>query len=298
MLAAACAVDHDDDPRATMQEQTKPDAGKPDAAQPDAAKPDAAKLSLREPEPVEIRFRPHIFERAFACGETYEEIGAKKSRVQPADLRFYVQDLALIDANGKTVPVQIDQRDPWQTPQVALIDFQDDRGVCSGTPETNDRITGLAPPGDYRGVVFSNGVPEQLNHEDPLKHPAPLQVSDLSWGWLTGFRFFVAELRHSDGMGVGMLHIGSTACGGTLGRSTCANPNRNRVELKDFDPRRDEIVVDLGELFAETDVTMGSQCHGSSVQLACAALFERLGVDMASGRPLPEQRVYRVAQVK
>ena len=293
VLAAACAVDHSEPPGIAP---TTSDAGKPDAAQSDASKPDAAKLRL--PEPVEIRFRPQIFERKFACGETYDALGAKQSRVQPVDLRFYVQDLALIDADGNRVPVQLDVRDPWQTKQVALIDFQDDQGACGGTPETNDRITGNIPPGDYRGVVFSNGVPAALNHEDPVKLPAPLQVSDLSWGWLSGFRFLVAELRNTEGMGMGMLHIGSTACAGSGGRTMCANPNRNRIELNDFDPSTDEIIVDLGELFAETDLTMLSQCHGFSVQQACPALFERLGVDMDTGRPLPEQRVYRVAQVK
>jgi uncharacterized repeat protein (TIGR04052 family) len=283
-LSGACSVEHDDPgPAAGTSPQAQPDAGS-------------------APDNVSIRFVPHVFERAFACGETYADVGSKHTSITPADLRFYVQDLALIDESGEAVPVELDERSPWQTEQVALLDFQDDQGECSGTPETNDVITGHVPRGKYHGVRFANGVPEALNHEDPLHYPAPLQVTDLTWGWLTGFRFFVAEVRDADAAasGIGLLHIGSTACTGLRGDSTCNRPNRNRIELSDFDAKTAAIVVDVGELFSGTDIGAGSQCHSSGAGSdVCPAMAERLGVDFASGQPSPEtQRVYRVAQVK
>jgi hypothetical protein len=59
----------------------------------------------------------------------------------PADFRFYIQDLKLIDADGKEAPVKLDSRAPWQSKDLALIDFEDAQGHCHGTAETNTSIT-------------------------------------------------------------------------------------------------------------------------------------------------------------
>lgn len=247
-----------------------------------------------------IRFRGKVLERPLSCSEQYAGVGSKQTRVQPVDFRFYVQDLALIDADGKRVPVKLKDQAPWQTPDVALVDLTDASGSCVGTPETNDVILGSVPAGEYKGISFRNGVPEQLNHEDPVLHPPPLQVTDLAWSWLTGFRFLVAELHQSepaaadsgDGgapAGVGLLHIGSTACKPKMG---CAHANRNLVELEAFDPEQEVIVADLGALFADTDLGQDAQCH-SSAEL-CAPMFARAGIDYETGDSLPRQRAFRV----
>ncbi len=78
-------------------------------------------------------------------------------------------------------------------------------------------------PGDYTGIEFVNGVTESINHVDPAQGPAPLQAPGMNWGWLFGFKFFVAEMaevRVDGGVsgdagalaGVGIVHAGSTAC--------------------------------------------------------------------------------------
>jgi len=249
---------------------------------------------------VSIRFRGKVLERELACDARFPGVGTKSTEVQPVDFRFFVQDLSLIDAEGNKVPVRVNERAPWQTPEVALIDLTDTSGTCVGTPETNAEIIGRVPNGQYTGVAFRNGVPEKLNHEDPVLHPPPLQVTDLAWSWLTGFRFLVAELHESEPAasadadagttgGVGLLHIGSTACKANMG---CSHGNRNNVELKDFDPDRDVIVADLGALFTTSDLTQDVQCHASSD--ACAPLFERAGIDWKTGDGLSKQSLYRV----
>jgi uncharacterized repeat protein (TIGR04052 family) len=251
---------------------------------------------------VTIRFKAKIFNQPFACRQTYHAVGAPESTVTPADLRFFVQDLRLIADDGRAVPVTYDERSPWQVASVALLDFEDQTGACSqGTAETNAEITGSVPHGHYDGVEFSNGVPEALNHEDPLKHPAPLQVTDLTWGWLTGFKFFVAELRQAadpdddaslGGSGLGMLHVGAAACNGTPGGTLCQHANRNDIRLPHFDPERDSIVVDVGALFSKTDLAQSIQCH-SDIE-ACEPLFANVGVDWKTGRTTDTQTVYRV----
>jgi uncharacterized repeat protein (TIGR04052 family) len=243
------------------------------------------------PQAVTIRFQAAVADRDFSCLERYEDVGSSKTSALPADFRFYVQDLALIDADGEEVPVALDAREPWQTEDVALIDFEDMQGRCKGTPETNVTITGTVPAGDYTGVAFSNGVPEALNHLDQSTQPAPLDVTELYWAWLSGYRFMVAELvQDAEGEpGIGLMHIGSTSCRKDKG---CTKKNRNRVRLEGFEPERDVIVADIAAIFGDTDVAQDMQCH--SADEICAPMFERLGVDFQTGDSTDAQHVFRV----
>jgi uncharacterized repeat protein (TIGR04052 family) len=243
---------------------------------------------------VRVHFKAQVFDRDFACGRTYDDMGSTHVEVEPADLRFYVQDLRLIDDDGVEVPVQLKTRDPWQTERVSLLDFEDGTGACGqGNELMNSEIDGTVPAGDYSGVVFSNGVPEELNHEDPLDHPAPLQFQELTWGWLTGFRFFVAEVHAAVG-GVGALHVGSSSCSGDpkRGAAACAHANRNEIRLDDFDPDRNSIVVDVGAIFQDTDLTRDAQCHSSGMD--CEPMFESVGLDFESGERLEAHPAFRV----
>ena len=250
---------------------------------------------------VTIRFKPEVDGQPFACGQSFAGIGKTHIAVVPADFRFFVQDLKLIDDQGQEVAVELDDRSPWQTTDVALLDFEDQTGECVGNMPTNDRITGRVPPGRYRGVVFTNGVPEALNHEDPAKYPAPLQASDLTWAWLTGFKFFLAELRaaepggaavdDSHAPGIGLVHVGSRQCTKTDGTTRCARASRNQVSLNDFDPDMQVIVADIARVFDETDLTQDTQCH--SADESCVSMFEQLGIDWASGQAVGTQHVYR-----
>src|SRR5262245_48335443 len=100
-----------------------------DAAARDATTPDAAP-PMRE---VAIRFGAAIGDEPFACGETYEDVGSTGATVTPRELRLYVQDLRLITADGAEVPVQLDDRSPWQSRSagVALLDFASTDGDCA-----------------------------------------------------------------------------------------------------------------------------------------------------------------------
>lgn len=281
------------------------DAATPrDAAVPPAARPAADGGTSTGPgRPIKIRFKAKINGEDFACGRTYRGVGSPQVSVTPSDLRFFVQDVRLYDAKGKAVPVMLAERSPWQVPSVALLDFADQTGACNhGTAETNTEIVGTVPEGDYHGLSFVNGVPEELNHEDPLKHPPPLQATDLTWGWLTGFKFFVAELKHVadpdsdaggvDAFGGGLLHVGSAACTVIGSATTCRRPNRNLIRFLNFDPSKNVIAIDIGVLFTTTDLTQDLQCH-SDID-ACEPLFASVGVAWSSGASGTNQIVFRV----
>lgn len=256
-------------------------------------------------DPVTVRFDALVAGETFACGRRYAAVGAARTAVEPSDLRFFVQAVSLVSASGSEVPIRLDARSPWQTREVALLDFEDGTAACiNGGPELNATITGRIPKGEYRGISFEIGVPERLNHLPEDLWPAPLQSGNMSWGWATGFKFFVAEVFAADvgalasydaGTGVGIFHVGSTGCGdgdggGAIGG--CTRPNRPRITLADFQAARDVVVLDLEPIFSGVDIAGGLTCHSSVPE--CAALFEHVGLDFATGLPGPAQDVFGV----
>jgi len=144
---------------------------------------------------VTLRFKGKVGSQDLACGQNYPGQGTKSSTITPRDFRFFVHNVRLISATGSEVPMHILERPPYQTQEVTLIDFADGTGSCDPSDKgTNLEITGTVPVGNYTGVAFVEGVPEQLNHADPALHPGPLQASGVSWGWTLGYRFVMAEV--------------------------------------------------------------------------------------------------------
>jgi uncharacterized repeat protein (TIGR04052 family) len=248
---------------------------------------------------VRLRFRAAVGDAVFACGGVH--VSSTGVSFTPADLRLFVQDPTLLTAAGHEQPIQLDVRAPWQLEDVALLDFEDASGGClAGTRELNVEVTGQVPVGDYRGLAFTNGVPEADNHADPTRLAPPLQAGSMSWGWLLGFRFLMAEVAatgagsDAGAPGSALLHLGSTACSGSpnAGGIACNKPNRNRVRLPDFDPDSDAVVVDIARLFVDTDLSQVTTCHSSGEQ--CAAFFERAGLSLDDGSATDRQTLYRV----
>jgi uncharacterized repeat protein (TIGR04052 family) len=250
-------------------------------------------------EPISIRFAARVGAEEFACGQTYEDVGASAVLAEPQDFRFFVSDVRLLDANGGETPVLLDTRAPWQGQDTALLDFEDQTGLCAGgTAAVNDVITGRVFPGEYVGIAFRLSVPESLNHDDPALASAPLELGTMSWGWLLGYRFLRAELAgigdEATAPGLGLLHLGSTSCTGNpqAGTVVCTNENRNDVRLSGFDATSSVIIADIGALFANTDLSEDSQCHSAGE--FCPGPFESAGVNLDTGAALETQTLFRL----
>lgn len=250
---------------------------------------------------VTIRFRAALGDEDFDCNKNYRL--PKYGWVEPREFKFYVNDLSLIDRQGHETPVRILHRPPGQSGEVALLAF--DTESCGGGfagPFTT--VIGKVPEGDYRGIVFSNGVPEQLNHADPLTLKDPLRVATMYWDWFQGFKFMAAEFGRaydvSDGdedAGVApsqsILHLGSVGCSGDASQNvTCEIPNRNHIRLPDFDPDANVIVADIAGVFVVDDPKTQSFCHGG--RASCAQVYRNVGIDLATGKAIDTQRVFRV----
>jgi uncharacterized repeat protein (TIGR04052 family) len=280
---------------------TQTDAGRRDAAADASPAPDSATVDESEQQ-VKLRFRPQLGDQPFACGSHYDLPGERSIALR--DFRMFVQDVALIDAEGREVAVKLDMREPWQTADVVLLDFEDGTGECFGTEQTNREITGVVPKGEYRGLRFSHGVPEALNHSDPKDFPAPLRAKGMSWNWLLGLRFVLLEVgvqsnealdtdAGADPAGFS-LHVGSTGCAGNQNAGTikCSKPNRSRVELDQFELGKSEIVLDVKPLLNGANATQTIECHSGTA--VCEPLFQALGVSYATGQPEAGQTVFRL----
>lgn len=118
--------------------------------------------STTETQEVTIRFNSKVGQQPFECGKTYT-LGKPAKKFTLSDFRFYISDVALIDAKGKAVPLTLAQDGKWQYQNVALLDFENKSGACSnGTVETRNQVIGTLPKGQYQGLQFTLGIPFHL----------------------------------------------------------------------------------------------------------------------------------------
>lgn len=271
---------------------------------------------------VMLRFKAKLGNEDLVCGQAYANQGSNRVSATPQDFRFYVESVKLVSTSGEEVPVVFDERLPFQTKDVALIDFTDGTGACtSGGATINIVLYGRVKVGTYSGVVFTNGVPVSLNHKNPAENPPPLQAPGASWDWQSGYRFIMAEIKPATaagdggldggvsdagavrdggadagsghgGGGASTIHVGSTGCNPDPTMFGCTIPNRNLVRLTNFNPLVNTIVADLSAVFANIELTeSGSQCHGSGP--ICAAGYAAFGIG-TDGLPTTTQQVFRV----
>ncbi|HEX5657760.1 MAG TPA: MbnP family copper-binding protein [Polyangiales bacterium] len=320
-LVAGCDDDDLDLPEAPLD--AGPDAAKPDAAVVADGGLDAGPNSKR----IELKFAARLTDKGeLECGKAYAGQGTAGSEVTPKDFRFFVESVKLKATTGEEVPLVFDDLTTgFQTKEVALIDFTTTGGECEGGPlGSNLSIKGSVPANlTYNGVKVVIGVPESLNHSDPVTAPAPLQAPGASWDWVFGYRFLIAEVlatsqpdagtHHGDALdagahhsagdaggdhggtdpGLGFVHLGSTGCTKSGDVISCINQNRAEFTLSSFDPDRDQIVADLGAVFQTADLSSVVQCHGMGA--SCAPMFGQLGVDIATGKPSGVQKVFSVS---
>lgn len=212
------------------------------------------------------------------------------------DLRFHVSEVQLVDAEGHATRLALHADIPWQQADVAMIDLESGAATCSGgTADTYPYLVGGVPPGDYRGLRFTIGVPFEQNHANPLLAAAPLDDPAMHWHWRSGYKFLRAGVQKGeDGF---WIHVGSAGCEGTVGNITgCRFPNRITVQLDGYTPNADTIDVDLKSLFADIDLDDGlpGDCSSGPAEPTCNAPFAALGLDFDTGAAGDRQRVFSI----
>jgi len=266
-----------------------------------------------ETQPVTIRFAAKVANQPFSCKATYR-LGKPAVNQVASDFRFYVSEVALIDAAGKAVPVTLEQDGKWQYQSVALLDFENKTGACAnGTVETRDRIVGTVPKGNYTGLKFTLGLPAKLNHADSALAPSPLNLTGLWWNWQFGYKFARIDLQspkmaamdkqkhegHGESTGF-PIHLGSAGCEAGVGSekpTTCRYPNRSTVVLMRFNSAKNTVVADLARLVANTDLNQKQPnalgCMSEPDNKGCSGIMASLGLPFMSKPSIP-QTFFRV----
>lgn len=251
-------------------------------------------------QPVTIAFDLVANGHSARCGAPLGALGSDAKRATLRDARFYVQDVALVQADGRRIPIVLAPND-WQNDQVALLDFEDATGTCTGgTPPTNAVVTGKVPAGRYTGLTFTVGVPPSLNHTSTELEAAPLDIAAMGWSWQAGRKFAKIEIDPEDGVtkldssrsASWYVHLGSTGCTGNpvTGQTvSCLRSNRLPVMLERFDPVSQQVVLDLTSLFQSSRISEDRGgavgCMSGPTDPECGPIFERLGLSLANGKP-------------
>ena len=241
------------------------------------------------PMDVAINFAARVNGAAFACGTSYDNVGASSTTINIVDFRLYVHDVRLVSSSGAEVPVELEQDGQWQLDDLALLDFEDGSGACvNGTAATNTSVRGQVPAGDYDGIRFRLGVPFELNHQDQTVAPPPLDLSSLFWVWNGGYKF--ARIDHtSEARPEGWnVHLGSTGCAPmgdpTVPATSCANEHRPELSFAAFDYATSTVVADYGALLAGSDLTTNAEgtakgCQSFPGDADCPPVMNRFGLD-------------------
>ena len=228
-----------------------------------------------------------------AChpGETPVRL-AFEMRAAHADqtqLRFYLSDLALIDNQGRAVPVRLDAN-TWQNDGTALV-------ALGGNAE-NGVITGKVANGRFDAIEFLLGIPFERNHGNPLAAAPPLNVPSMFWTWQSGYKFVRLDIGND-----WSFHLGSTGCVSASAvrppGEPCRQPNIARIRLANDAPQVGTIAVDLDALLAHIDTAVEDNCMAAYADReACRRLLANLGMDPDTGRCLDgcgNQAVFRFA---
>ncbi|WP_233261769.1 MbnP family copper-binding protein [Vitiosangium sp. GDMCC 1.1324] len=240
-----------------------------------------------------VRFSPQVGEQPLRCDTSYPHIGKTGTTIELLYFKLYVRDVTLVRANGERHPLVLDQDGKWQQDTIALLDFADGTGTCdTDNPDTRVEVVGQAPDfNDYTGVEFKIGLPEEKNHLS-LTAPPPLGLPGMWWGWTAGYKFMRLDVRSSMNDSW-VFHLGASGCtGNTAEGYTCASTNQSTVSLSGFDSTKNQVVLDVAALFADSDLDhaidnktdhdAGCMSHLSDPE--CPALFAQVGL-AADGTP-------------
>jgi uncharacterized repeat protein (TIGR04052 family) len=207
-------------------------------------------------------------------------------------LAFFISNVELSNKDTEYHPKL--SSTPWQNNDVVLIqpnldncatksEGEDkvvhDDPVASEQHKTNNRLQFLAPA-DFDSseqFSFTLAVPFELNHQNPLLQPSPLNLPSMFWSWRSGHKFFRLDMQSPNGSWV--FHLGSVGCSATSTmrspKNECVQPNRVSFNL---DKKHDgtKLVMHLDKLIANTSMRNDDSCLFHSGQENCSILMSNL----------------------
>lgn len=212
--------------------------------------------------PAQLQLQLYFQQQPLDCQRSFLLAG---QQWQLAQLQLYLADFQL---NGQPALLHTDEQMPWQQQRLALLGTD-----CQTNGQWQLQFAGPLPKGE---LTFVLGVPDDLNHQNPLTAPPPLSQSDMFWSWQGGHKFFRLELKSAaDGWA---LHLGSTGCQSASvlrpPAGPCTQPNRARFSL----PYQGEkvLALDLALLLTDFTPTARHNCMSDTLQQSCQLLLPKL----------------------
>ncbi len=204
------------------------------------------------------------------------------------DLRMYISEVKLIGLNDGLTDVFFSTDGTWQGNNVALIDFENGNASTGrGTAAQNSLVKGVAAGGLYKGVQFTVGVPEALNHLQASSQISPLNVTPMYWAWTSGYKFVNVEFSLDGGTTFTQFHLGSqgatgNACSNDAATGTygnCPMKFRPRIQVTGaFNPQSQVIQIDLDQLLSGFTSGGANICMPAAAGTICNTLIQSLGV--------------------
>jgi uncharacterized repeat protein (TIGR04052 family) len=207
-------------------------------------------------------------------------------------LAFFISNIKLSDENI-VHQLQLSST-PWQTDDVVLIQphlgdcsansdsgdkMEQDKQLALGTLKANHYLQFLLPVDldSSEQLSFTLAVPFELNHQNPLLQPSPLNLPNMFWSWRSGHKFFRLDMQTPDKNWV--FHLGSVGCSAASTmrspKSECVQPNRVSFDLeKKFDGTK--LILHLDRLIADTSLQNNNSCLFHSGQESCTVLMSNL----------------------
>ena len=247
------------------------------------------------PRTLSATFNATVGGAAVSCSTMYSGLGVTSTTAQIADARMFLSGVEVRNGAGEWVEMALEES-VWQRDGVALLDFEDGSGACadSGTPSTNDTLTGEVPAGTYDGIRFQVGIPFALNHNDNATAPAPFNVPGMFWNWRGGYKFLRVDWMVPGGaVPRWNVHIGSTGCVAdaptTAPVAECGRGNAATIELTGMDPDAEMVDIDLSALVASADLLADTSstppgCQSNPMEPnECSAVWTALGLSFDTG---------------
>lgn len=258
------------------------------------------------PQDVSVSFAAVAGLTPVDCSSTLTGLGTTAASGGLRDLRFYISNVKLVRDDGALVPLSLSATDNFNatvgSDAVTLIDLEDKTGTCvdsNNTEATNASIKGTVPAGNYTGIRMTLGVPFAINHTDQTAglEVTPAVINNavnpgMAWSWAGGRKFTKIEVTNTAWTNaVFNVHLGSTGCTGTNPAAgevdSCTNANRLDFGFDAFNPATQAIALDVAALLGGNDVTTNGGgalgCMSFAGDPDCPAVFERLGIDWATG---------------
>jgi len=192
----------------------------------------------------------------FALGATLRaQTGAE---YEVSKLRYYLSEAALVDTRGAVIRVPLAKADGSPLPYgLALVD--------AAVPASQS-IAIMAPPGTYKAVNLSVGVPvtcptgEALNHGDASMRAAPLDVdTDMYWSRDPNYIFLKIEgqVQTAGAWKPFFFHVGEDARRGDLHLHV-------PLTVSAEEPARLDVTVDVNRLFVSPSGEAAPALSGGS----------------------------------